>query len=63
MTVHPVTTTTHAVDTVTGTAPGPRTVPLWRIVVRTVMGLGVVHPAPAVSVSSKGINMVGQGLW
>ena len=67
MTVYPITAIAHAVDIVIGAAPGPKTAPnptpLWRVVVRTVMSLGVVHPAPAVPVFSKGTDMVGQGLW
>ena len=66
MTVYPVTVIAHAVHAITEAALGPRTAPnpspLWRVEVRTVMRLKVVHPAPAVTVSSKGANMVGQGL-
>ena len=67
MIVHPVTATDHAVGAVTEAALGPRTAPnpatMWRVVVRTVMWLGVVHPAPAMPLSSKETDMVGQGLW
>ena len=67
MTVHPVTATTHSVDVITRVAPGPRNAPnlalLWRIVVKMVMELGVVHLAPTVPVFSKGTNMVDQGRW
>ena len=66
MIVNPVTVITHAVDAVTEAALGPRTAPgpapLWRVEVRTVMRLGVVHPAPTVSVSLKGADIVNQCL-
>ena len=67
LTVHPITATVHTVDIITEAAPGPRTFPnsdpLWRVVIRTVMVLGMVHPAPTVTVSSKGHGMMDQGLW
>ena len=67
MTVHPVTVIAHAVDAVMEAALVPRTAPnpapLWRVVVMTMMILKVVHPAPTVPVSSKGADVVGQGLW
>ena len=67
MTVDPVTTTAHTVDVDTGAVPGPRTAPdsapLCRVVVRTMMGLGMVHLAPTIPVSSKESDVVGQRLW
>ena len=66
MTVHPVTVIDHAVHAVTEAALGPITAPdpapLWRAEVRTMMRLKVVHSVTAVPVSSKGADMVGQGL-
>ena len=66
MIVHPVLVVPHAVHVVMEAAPGPRTAldpaPLWRIVVMTVMRLRVVQPAPVVPVSSKGSDMMHQGL-
>ena len=67
MTVHSATVIAHAVVAVTEAALDPRTTPdptpLWRIMAGTVMRLGVVHPDPAVSVSSKGADIVGKGMW
>ena len=67
MTVHPATVIAHTVDAVTEAALGPRTTPdptlLWCVVVRMVMRLGVVHPAPTMLVSLKGTDMVDQGMW
>ena len=67
MTVHPVTVIAHAVHVVTDAALGPRTVPdtepMWRVVVMTVMRIGVVHPTPVVPFSSKGADVVDQGMW
>ena len=66
ITVYPVTVIDHTVDAVTEAAQCSRTAPnpspMWRVKVRTVMRLKVVYPTPAVPVSSKGANMVGQGL-
>ena len=64
--MHPVAVTAHAVDAATETAPPPRVAPdpapLWRVVVRTVMGEGTATHAPAVPVFLKGLDMVGQHL-
>ena len=64
--MHPVAVTAHAVDAATETAPPPRVAPdpapLWRVVVRTVMGGGTATHAPAVPVFLKGLDMVGQHL-
>ena len=65
-TVDPVTAAAHNVDVDTGYALGPRSTldpaPLWCVVVRTLMKLGLAHLAPVVSVSSKETDMVGQCL-
>ena len=67
MKVDLVIATAHTVDVKIGYNTGPRTVPnsapLWCIVVKTVMALGTVHLAPAVPVSSKETDIVGQCLW
>ena len=67
MIVDPVTATPHVMDENTGFDIGPRTTPdpapLWRVVVSTVMVLGMVHIAPIVPFSLKETDMVGQGLW
>ena len=66
MMMHPIAVTAHAVDASTDTAHPPRVAPdptpLWRVVVRTVMGGETATHAPAVPVFLKGLDMVGQHL-
>ena len=64
--MHTVAIAAPAVDAATETAPphrvAPDPAPLWRVVVRTVMEEGTATHAPAVPVSLKGVDMVGQHL-